>query len=54
MLVESIPVVLILQVLIPIISILRMSIPIIPNVFMQIPIIWFPYSPYVDFQLSLC
>lgn len=54
MLVESIPVVLILQVLIPIISILRMSIAIIPNVFMQIPIIWFPYSPYVDFQLSLC
>ena len=54
MLVESIPVVLILQVLIPIISILRMSIPIIPNAFMQIAIIWFPYSPYVDFQLSLC
>ena len=54
MLVESIPVVLILQLLIPIISILRMSIPIIPNVFMQIPIIRFPNYPYVDFQLSLC
>ena len=54
MLVESIRAVLILQVLIPFISILRMQIPFVPNAFMQIPIIWFPYSPYVDFQLSLC